>query len=263
MSANLKKVTDDIWVDGVQTVDSLAEAKATFKSKPLIFRQMFEKESSTYTYLLADPDTKDAVLIDPVFETAARDQQAVKDLGLNLVYAINTHCHADHITGTWELKKLFPDMRSQIAEAAGAQADLFFKHGDKIQFGNRYITVLATPGHTNGCCSFVQDDFARVFTGDAVLVRGCGRTDFQAGDAGKLYDVVWAEIFSLPGACAIYPAHDYKGYTQSTVQEERALNSRLTKSKAEFIDIMANLNLPYPKKIDASLPANLKCGCQD
>lgn len=236
---------------------------ANLPVKPLIFRQMFEKESCTYTYLLADPDTKDAILIDPVFETVARDAQAVNELGLNLVFAINTHCHADHITGTWELKKLFPNMRTQIAQAAGAQADLFFKHGDKIQFGNRHVTVLATPGHTNGCCSFVQDDFARVFTGDAVLVRGCGRTDFQAGDAGGLYDVVWAQIFSLPGSCAIFSAHDYKGFTQSTVHEERTLNPRLTKSRAEFIEIMANLNLPYPKKIDASLPANLKCGCQD
>jgi len=179
------------------------------------------------------------------------------------VYAINSHCHADHITGTWELKKLFPDMRTMISKTAGAQADLFFIDGDKIQFGSRYLTVLATPGHTDGCCSFLQDDKARVFTGDAVLVRGCGRTDFQGGDAGKLFDAVHRQVFSLPGACAIYPAHDYKGHTQSTVQEERALNPRLTKSKDEFIDIMASLNLPYPKKIDTAVPANMKCGHQD
>lgn len=238
-------------------------AVAGMTHRPLIFRQLFEKESSTYTYILACPETKEAIIIDPVVETADRDEKIIKEMGLNLLYAINTHCHADHITGTWELKKKFPNMRTQIAKAAGAQADLFFAHGDRIQFGNRFITVLATPGHTSGCCTFLQDDFYRVFTGDAVLVRGCGRTDFQAGNSSQLYDVIWEQIFSLPGSCNIYPAHDYKGFTSSTVQEERTLNPRLTKTKAEFIDIMANLNLPYPKQIDRALPANLKCGCQD
>lgn len=224
---------------------------------------MFEAKSCTYTYLLADPVSKEAILIDPVLETVQRDAQVIQDMGLKLVRAINTHCHADHITGTWELKKRFPYMRTMISEAAGAQADIIFNDGDKIPFGSRFLRVLATPGHTDGCCSFVQDNEHRVFTGDAVLVRGCGRTDFQGGDAGKLYDEVHRQIFSLPNSCAIYPAHDYKGFTSSTVEEERSLNPRLTKSRDEFIKIMADLNLPYPKQIDVALPANLRCGCQD
>lgn len=231
--------------------------------KPLIFRQLFEHESSTYTFVLADPDTRDAILIDPVLETVERDAKVINELGLNLKYALNTHCHADHITGTHKLKGLFPQYQSMIAKCSGAEADLFFSDGDKVEFGNRYVHVFATPGHTNGCTSFLLDDFSMVFTGDAVFIRGCGRTDFQQGDPSVLYDVIHEKIFTLPANTELYPGHDYKGCTKSTVHEERTLNPRLTKSKEEFIDIMNNLNLPYPKKIDASLPANLKNGRTD
>jgi len=235
-------------------------------AQPVIFRQLFDAQfgSSTYTYLLADPETKDAVLIDPVVELVDRDLQFVKELGLNLVYGINTHCHADHITGTGELKKKVPGMKSGIAEASGAKADIFYKPGDTIKVGSIEIEVRATPGHTSGCISFyTKANGGMVFTGDAVLIRGCGRTDFQEGDSTTLYKSVHEQIFTLPDSTKLYPAHDYKGRTVSTVGEEKAHNPRLSKSLEEFVEIMANLNLPYPKKIDASLPANLQCGIQD
>jgi sulfur dioxygenase len=229
----------------------------------LIFRQLFEKESSTYTYLLADPATKETVLIDPVVETAERDVKLLQEMGLKLTYAINTHCHADHVTGTGKLKELIPGCKSGIAKAAGAKADLHYNHGDTIAFGSHSLEVRSTPGHTDGCVTYVLDGGKMCFTGDAVLIRGCGRTDFQAGDAGKLYDSVHSQIFSLPESCVLYPAHDYKGLTSSTVGEEKTQNYRLTKSKEEFVSIMDNLGLPYPKQIDRALPLNMVCGIQD
>ena len=229
--------------------------------KGLLFRQLFDTAgSSTYTYLLADEGSGEAILIDPVLEMVDRDLGIVSELGLKLTMAINTHCHADHITGTGEIKKRVPGVKSAIAAASGAAADVKLSPGDKVVFGGRHVSVRATPGHTDGCVSYVMDDESMVFTGDALLIRGCGRTDFQQGSADHLYDNVHAQIFSLPDATLVYPAHDYKGRMSSTVGEEKRFNPRLTKSKAEFIEIMANLNLPYPKKIDASLPANLVCG---
>jgi sulfur dioxygenase len=216
--------------------------------------------SSTYTYLLACPLSKEAILIDPVRETAERDAQYIKELGLNLKFAINTHCHADHVTGTAALKGFFPSMRTGISKAAGAQAELLFEEGERIEFGSRHVYGLSTPGHTDGCFCFVLDDQSMVFTGDTLLIRGCGRTDFQAGNSGTLYDNVHAKLFTLPDDCAVFPAHDYKGRTQSSIGEEKQFNLRLTKSKEEFMDIMANLKLPYPKQIDAALPFNLRCG---
>lgn len=230
----------------------------------LVFRQLFEPESCTYTYLLADAATRDAVLIDPVLETVDRDLELIDGLGLNLVAAINTHCHADHITGTGEIKKRRPSVRSGIARAANALADELYDAGDVIRFGSHSLEVRATPGHTDGCVSYVtHSGGGMVFTGDAVLIRGCGRTDFQGGSAAKLYASVHSQIFSLPDYFRLYPAHDYKGRTVSTVGEERNLNPRLTQSEAAFVGLMAGLNLPYPKKIDVSLPANLRCGLQD
>lgn len=228
-------------------------------SQSILFRQLFEKESSTYTYLLADPVSKEGIFIDPVDVTADRDAQLAKDLGLKIIYAINTHVHADHITGTRLLREAL-GCKSMLAKVSGGQADLLFEHGDKIHFGSRYITALATPGHTAGCTSFVLDDKSMVFTGDALLVRGCGRTDFQGGSAETLYESVHREILSLPETTIVYPAHDYKGFTSTSVEEEKRLNPRLTKSKEEFVKIMAGLGLPYPKKIDVAVPANIKCG---
>ncbi|XP_053123569.1 persulfide dioxygenase ETHE1, mitochondrial [Hemicordylus capensis] len=229
----------------------------------LLFRQLFEEESFTYTYLLADTKTKEAVLIDPVLETAKRDSMLVKQLGLNLLFAVNTHCHADHITGTGLLKQLLPGCRSVISRESGASADLLIKEGHTLTFGAFALEPRSTPGHTDGCLTYVLNDKSMAFTGDALLIRGCGRTDFQQGSPETLYRSVHEKIFTLPGDCLVYPAHDYTGQTVSTVEEERTLNPRLTLSKEEFVELMKNLNLPKPKQIDLAVPANLKCGIQD
>ncbi|NP_998094.1 persulfide dioxygenase ETHE1, mitochondrial [Danio rerio] len=228
-----------------------------------LFRQLFESESCTYTYLLADPDTREAVLIDPVLETVDRDLQLIQQLGLNLTVALNTHCHADHITGTGLLKKKVFGLKSGISKHSGAAADIQLSDGDSITFGKHCLMVRETPGHTDGCVTYVTGDQRMAFTGDALLIRGCGRTDFQQGSPHRLYESVHQKIFSLPGHCFIYPAHDYKGQTVSTVDEEKKFNPRLTKTVEEFVKIMDNLNLPKPKKIDISVPANLVCGLHD
>ncbi|OVA13253.1 Beta-lactamase-like [Macleaya cordata] len=237
------------------------------QSSKLLFRQLFEKESSTYTYLLADlshPD-KPALLVDPVDKTVDRDLSVVKDLGLKLIYAINTHIHADHVTGTGLLKGKVPGVKSIISKASNSKADLFVDHGDKIHIGNLFLEVRATPGHTLGCVTYVTGDGPdqpqprMAFTGDALLIRGCGRTDFQGGSSSQLYKSVHSQIFSLPKDTFIYPAHDYRGFTVSTVGEEMLYNPRLTKDEV----IIWHLNLPYPKLIDVAVPANMVCGLQD
>merc|ERR1712002_907264 len=225
-----------------------------------IFRQLFEKESSTYTYLLADSLSKEAVLIDPVIELSERDVSLVKELGLNLKYVMNTHVHADHITGTGRLKRLLPGVQSVISSKSGAEADVLVKDGDKISFGEHSLEVAETPGHTAGCVTYINREEGHAFTGDTLLVRGCGRTDFQGGSASTLYKSVWTKILSLPENFSLYPAHDYKGCMKTSVAEEKQFNPRLTKNEEEFINIMAGLNLAYPKKIDESLPANMVCG---
>ncbi len=228
----------------------------------LIVRQFFEKESSTYTYLLFDSVTKDGVLIDPVLETVERDAKYVNELGVKLRYVLNTHVHADHITGSGKLKGIFPDLKSVISEESTAVADVKIKDNDVISFGSRFIRCFATKGHTNGCFSYVLDDASAVFTGDTLLNRGCGRTDFQSGSSKELFHSVRNILFELPDDAIVYPAHDYNGVLSSTIGEEKLFNPRLNLSKTfeEFEAIMASLQLPYPKKIDASLPANLKCG---
>ncbi|TVU02470.1 hypothetical protein EJB05_17512 [Eragrostis curvula] len=217
----------------------------------MLFRQLFEKESSTYTYLLADvadPD-KPAVLIDPVDRTVDRDLNLIKELGLKLVYAMNTHVHADHVTGTGLIKTKIPGVKSVISKASGAKADHIVEHGDKIYFGNLFLEVRATPGHTAGCVTYVTGDADNqpsprmAFTGDALIIRACGRTDFQ--------------IFTLPKDTLLYPAHDYKGFTVSTVEEEIAYNARLSKDKETFKSIMeSKLELVLSKDDGCS------CACQ-
>ncbi|MEQ2273236.1 Ethylmalonic encephalopathy 1 [Xenotaenia resolanae] len=233
------------------------------KSEAPIFRQLFESESCTYTYLLADKITKEAVIIDPVLETLDRDVKLVQELGLNLKVAVNTHCHADHITSTGLMKKKIQGLKSAISKHSGASADIQLSEGDDITFGKHRLTVRETPGHTNGCVTLVLGDESMAFTGDALLIRGCGRTDFQQGSARKLYHSIHQKVFKLPEDCLLYPAHDYKGQTVTTVGEERKYNPRLTKSLEEFVNIMDNLNLPNPKKIDIAVPANLVCGLHD
>lgn len=236
-----------------------------------LFRQLFEKDSSTFTYLLADAlhPEKPALLIDPVDKTVDRDLSLVKELGLKLIYALNTHVHADHVTGTGLIKSKVPGVKSIISKASNASADVFIEPGEKIYFGDLFLEVRATPGHTSGCVTYVTGDGSNqpyprmAFTGDALLIRGCGRTDFQGGSSYQLYESVHSQIFSLPKDTLVYPAHDYKGFTVSTVGEEIQYNPRLTKDKETFKEIMENLKLPYPKMMDVAVPANMVCGFQE
>merc|ERR1712088_699057 len=232
----------------------------TIMASRRLFRQLFDKESSTYTYLLADMVARQAILIDPVIEQAERDVGLVRQLGLNLQFVLNTHVHADHITGTGRLKRLLPNTKSVISKASGAKADILVSEGDTVRFGEEEVAVVATPGHTEGCVTYVHSKAGWAFTGDALLIRGCGRTDFQGGSAETLYSSVWSRILSLPDHFSLYPAHDYKGVMVTSVAEEKLHNPRLTKSLEEFVKIMEGLGLPYPKKIDESLPANMVCG---
>eukprot|EP00438_Fugacium_kawagutii_P025161 Skav208315 [mRNA] locus=scaffold897:542816:544033:+ [translate_table: standard] len=228
-------------------------------------RQIFDDESSTLSYLISCPETKEALLIDPVLEQKARDLQLIKDLGLSLKYVVNTHCHADHITSGGQIRALMPEVKTIISKASGATADRHIAHGDTIDIGTLRLEARATPGHTDGCMTFILKTKTAcfAFTGDTLLIRGCGRTDFQQGDARILYKNVYEQIFSLPGDTFICPGHDYKDRSVSTVDEERRFNPRLTKSVEEFCKIMENLNLPYPKKIDVAVPGNMVCGVQD
>jgi glyoxylase-like metal-dependent hydrolase (beta-lactamase superfamily II)/rhodanese-related sulfurtransferase len=228
----------------------------------LIFRQLFDPRSSTYTYLLADPAAKAAVLIDPVFEQARRDAALLRELDLRLLYTLDTHVHADHITGAWMLKQL-AGSRIAIARNSGAEGmDIALGHGDTIAFGSRSLEVRATPGHTSGCVTYVLDDRSMAFTGDALLIRGAGRTDFQQGDAHELYRSIVEQIFTLPDDCVLYPAHDYRGLTSTSVGEEKQHNPRIggERSESDFVGYMQNLGLPHPKQIDIAVPANSKCG---
>jgi glyoxylase-like metal-dependent hydrolase (beta-lactamase superfamily II)/rhodanese-related sulfurtransferase len=231
----------------------------------LIFRQLFDPQSSTYTYLLGCGKSREAVLIDPVFEQVRRDGALIDELGLKLLGTLETHVHADHVTGAWLLKQR-TGSRIAVAAASGAQgADLYLKHGDKIAFGTRHVEIRATPGHTHGCLSFVLDDESCAFTGDCLLIRGCGRTDFQDGEPHDMYRSVHLQLFTLPDFCILYPAHDYRGLTSTSVAEEKRFNPRLggALSENDFVGYMVNLNLPHPKKIDIAVPANLKCGKPD
>lgn len=236
----------------------------TAPTKSAVIEQLFDhKGSSTFSYLVGCAHSQEAVLIDPVLGMETRDLGLAEELGFKVKYVVNTHCHADHITSGGAIKKLHPEVKTMISEASGAAADIKLKDGDKIEFGEYALEALATPGHTDGCMCFVllgPDAPKAVFTGDTLLIRGCGRTDFQQGDAARLYDMVHQKIFTLPEDTKIYPGHDYKGRNVSTVAEEKKFNPRLTQNKEEFIKTMKDLNLPYPKMMDEAVPANLVCG---
>ena len=235
----------------------------------LLFRQLFDRETCTYTYVLASKGK--ALLIDPVLELVERDAKLLKELELDLVAIANTHVHADHVTGSGELKKIFSNAKSYIAKVSGAVADVKFSEGDDIPFGELSVKCVSTPGHTAGCHTFVlpadeaQNRPTFAFTGDALLVRGCGRTDFQQGSSETLFHSVTEKIFKLPPNTKVYPAHDYRGFTSSTVAEELKHNPRLHEGQTleKFTDIMKNLNLAYPQRIDVSLPLNMRCGLHD
>lgn len=225
-----------------------------------IFYQLFEQESSTYTYLIADPATKEAALIDSVIETMDRDLKLIDELGLKLKYVLDTHVHADHITAAGEIRKR-SGAQSAISEGAHVEcADLILKDGQELFLGNKKIKVLATPGHTDSCLSFLFED--RVFTGDALLIRGNGRTDFQQGSADKLYESIHQKLFKLPDTTQVYPCHDYKGQTKSSIGLEKKFNPRvgMNKTKSEFVKVMSELKLADPKKIHEAVPANMSCG---
>ena len=230
----------------------------------LIFRQLFDQDSSTYTYLLADPESGEAILIDPVFEQHARDHALIEELGLKLLYTLDTHCHADHVTGAW-LHQQALGSKIGISGRYGDMvkgADCYLEHGDRIQVGDRSLTVRATPGHTDGCITYVLDDKSIAFTGDCLLIRGAGRCDFQQGNAAVMYRSIKEQIFSLPDVCIIYPGHDYSGRTASTVAEEKQYNSRIggQASEKDFVGYMQNLGLPHPKNIAVAIPGNCRCG---
>src|SRR6201997_3837743 len=228
----------------------------------LVFRQLFDLASSTYTYLLADGRSGAAVIIDPVFEQVRRDAALIEELGLRLTYSLETHIHADHVTGGWLLRQR-TGCRIGLSATSGAEgADRFLVPDDTVTFGQHNLQVRATPGHTGGCLTYVLDDRSMAFTGDCLLVRGSGRTDFQGGDPGAMYRSVRQQIFSLPDACLLYPAHDYRGLTVTSVGEERRFNPRLGGEigEGDFTGYMKNLRLAHPKQLDVAVPANLRCG---
>lgn len=226
----------------------------------MIFRQLFEPDTSTYSYLFGCERTRKAILIDTVASEVEHYCDLLTDLDLTLIYTLETHVHADHITAAGVLRDKLGSKSIVHRDAGALCADLLVTDGVELQVGDIEIKVLHTPGHTSGCVSYLIGD--RVFTGDALLINGCGRTDFQQGDAGTLFDSITKKLFTLPLDTLVYPGHDYNGKTVSTIRQEIDSNARLGggRTKAEFISIMHNLGLPYPRYIDEALPANQACG---
>jgi len=225
-------------------------------------RQLFDSESSTYSYLLWDTESLEAALIDSVREQAERDEKLIRELGLNLTWLLETHIHADHITGSGELR-LSSANSAKVAlhRASGSEcADRLLEDQDEITLGKQVIKALYTPGHTDTDVSYLVD--GAVFTGDTLLIRGSGRTDFQSGDAGTGYDSITGKLFTLDDDTIVYPGHDYKGMTSSTIGEEKKFNPRVGggKTRQQYIDIMEGLKLAKPAKIDQAVPGNLSCG---
>jgi len=224
----------------------------------MLFRQLFDQDTWTYTYLLADEAKHEAVIIDPVDTQLDRDVKLIKELGLDLLYGFDTHVHADHITSLGHLRSVTGCKTGVSVHGEVECSDIQLHEGDTFQFGKYEIGVIETPGHTNGCLSFVCDGM--VMTGDALFIRGCGRTDFQQGDAATLYDSITRKLFTLPETTLVYPGHDYRGMTVSTIGEEKKLNPRLSLGRDAFIRFMNELELPNPKRIHEAVPANLACG---
>jgi glyoxylase-like metal-dependent hydrolase (beta-lactamase superfamily II) len=226
----------------------------------MLLRQLFDRDTWTYTYLIADLNTKEAVLVDPVLEQVERDLQLIKELGLKLQYCLETHIHADHITGTAKLRELTGCQGVVPENAEAACADRFIRDREVLKVGEIKIEAIATLGHTDSHMSYLVNE-SSVLTGDSLFIRGCGRTDFQSGDAGTLYDHITQRLFTLPDATLVYPGHDYKGQTVSTIGEEKQFNPRFVEhNRASFIEFMNNLNLPNPQKIAEAVPANRRCG---
>lgn len=226
----------------------------------MIFRQLFDPETSTYTYLIADPETKEAILVDPVIEQVDRDLKLLQELDLTLRYCMETHIHADHITGTGKLREHTGCSGVAPKESGVACADIKCSDGDRFTIGAINVEAIATPGHTNCDITYLVNG-THLLTGDSLFIRGCGRTDFQSGSSEALYDSITQKLFSLPDHVWVYPAHDYRGQTVSTIGEEKQYNPRIAgQSKAAFVELMGSLNLPNPKKIMEAVPANQHCG---
>ncbi|EKU99036.1 Zn-dependent hydrolase, glyoxylase [Leptolyngbya sp. PCC 7375] len=226
----------------------------------MLFRQLFDRATWTYTYLIADLVTREAALVDPVLEQVDRDYRLLNELELVLKYCLETHIHADHITGTGRLRELTECEGVVPQNANVACASRYLQHGEILRVGNVNIQAIETHGHTDSHMSY-QVNGTHVLTGDALFIRGCGRTDFQSGDAGTLYDHVTQRLFTLPDETLVYPGHDYQGQTVSTIGEEKRFNPRFVgKDRASFIQFMNNLHLPNPKRIMEAVPANEQCG---
>lgn len=223
-------------------------------------RQLFDAETSTYSYLLWDGKSREAALIDSVDTQVERDLQLIDELDLTLKYTLETHIHADHITGSGIIRQRLGSKAVVHSNSESDCADILVTDSDSIKLGDQVIRILETPGHTDTCISYSIDGV--VFTGDALLIRGCGRTDFQAGDAGTLYDSIHEKLFSLPDDTIVYPGHDYRGFSSSTIAEEKTQNPRLgnNRPKQDFVDLMNALELDPPKKIAEAVPGNLECG---
>lgn len=226
----------------------------------MLFRQLFDAESSTYTYLLADQVSQQAILVDPVLEQIERDRQLLHQLNLTLRYCLETHIHADHITSTGQLRAATGCLGIVPENAHAACADRHISHNETLELGDISIRAIATPGHTDSHNAYLANG-DRLLTGDALFIRGCGRTDFQSGDPGTLYDSVTQRLFSLPSTTLVYPGHDYRGYTVSTIAEEMQWNPRFAgRTRQDFIQFMNSLNLPNPQKMMEAVPANERCG---
>jgi sulfur dioxygenase len=224
----------------------------------MLIRQLFDPQSSTYTYLVADPVARVAALIDPVREQVDRDLALVRELGLTLTHVLDTHVHADHVTGAGQIRER-TGARTCASKAGAPCVDAQLAEGDVIRIGEIPITAIATPGHTDDGLSYLVP--GAVFTGDTLLIRGCGRSDFQNGDAAQLHDSITQKLFALPDDTLVYPGHDYRGHTVSTIGEERRHNPRVAgRDRAQFVELMAGLHLPPPAKIAEAVPANRACG---
>lgn len=226
----------------------------------MLFRQLYDHESSTYTYLIADSSTREAILVDSVVEHIERDLKLLQELNLTLKYCLETHIHADHITGTGSLRDRTGCQGVVPVNAQAKCADRFIDDGEIIQLGEVEIKAIATLGHTDSHMAYLVNH-DRVLTGDALLIRGCGRTDFQNGDAATLFESVTKRLFSLADDILVYPAHDYHGRTVSTIGEEKQWNPRFKQRDCQgFIKLMNNLDLSYPRKMMEAVPANQGCG---
>lgn len=229
----------------------------------MLLRQLFDAESCTYTYLLADEGSGDALLIDPVLQQLESYLRLLSELGLRLHCAIDTHVHADHVTALGALRDASGCVTLIGLESGASCASHGLEEGMKVEFGRYHLDVWYTPGHTNDsyCLLLSADGKDYVFSGDTLLIRGTGRTDFQNGDAGQQYDSLFGRLLKLPGDTQLMPAHDYKGWTLSTLAEELAHNPRLqVADKSAYVELMNNLDLPNPKHMDVAVPANLACG---